>query len=267
MKSCNWSCISQVRWWIGKGTEAIKDRGRYTPTGRCFQRLVLAFEWFDMFWCCNYIDQPSLEMLRWSMFIGCLRFPWKTRILTCVSSIAMLSFSSLQNLVWSHGGKIDHLGTNLIYSFSSHSLIFRGTRWLPSRNVGRSIKPSICMDRVDRMWSKWRSFKSSQSLSFTVGDPLLKDINMSNHNWALSLMLVSIEWKLYLGLVSVCSSVPEKWYDFVPSLWPMSTGSWSWGNSLLEPTQRVHCSLSMVRVTPPEKVSLVSCLCSSNIHT
>ena len=49
MKSCNWSCISQVRWWIGKGTEAIKGRGRYTPTGRCFQRMVLAFEWF---WCC-----------------------------------------------------------------------------------------------------------------------------------------------------------------------------------------------------------------------
>ena len=86
---------------------------------------------------------------------------------------------------------------------SSHSLIFRGTQWLSSRV--RSIKPSICMDRVDRMWSKWRSFKSSQSLSFTVGDPLLKDVNMSNHNWVLSLqslMLVCIEWKLYLGLVS-----------------------------------------------------------------
>lgn len=187
MKSCNWSCISQVRWWIGKGTEAIKGRGRYTPTGRCFQRMVLAFEWFDMFWCCYYIDQPYLEMLRWSMFIGCLRCPWKNCILTCVSSIAMLSFSSLQNLMWSHCGKIDHLGTNLIYSFHSHSLIFRGTRWLPSR--GRSIKPSICIDHVDRMWSKWRSFHS-QSFS------------MSNHNWALSLMLVCIEWKLYLGLFS-----------------------------------------------------------------
>ena len=173
MKSCNWSCISQVRWWIGKGTEAIKGRGRYTPTGRCFQKMVLAFEWFDMFWCCYYIDQPYLEMLRWSMFIGCLRFPWKKLHIDMRIKYSHVVVFLPSESPWSHCGKIDHLGTNLIYSFYSHSLIFRGTRWLPSRNVGRSIKPSICIDRVDRMWWKWRSFKSSQSLSFTVGDPFL----------------------------------------------------------------------------------------------
>ena len=121
MKSCNWSCISQVRWWIRKGTEAIKGRGRYTPTGRCFQRMVLALEWFDMFW---YVLMLLLYRSTLPRDVEMIHVHWlfamsvkKNCLLTCVSSIAMLSVSSLQNLVWSHGGKIDHLGTNLIYSF------------------------------------------------------------------------------------------------------------------------------------------------------